>query len=176
VLERGLASLETQGQTAIWDKLLFWRPSSRGRRQAPAQHAPADPPAQALKDPKKAEPMTPEAKPPQPGAVPLPGVEQRRSQRVVIRIPVTLEPPAGGVAKVLRAHTVSVNDHGALLIASQSLAGGTKVSLKNDRTGEQQACHVVRNSIEIPDGYHLAIEFDVPAKGFWHISFPPLVK
>jgi hypothetical protein len=103
-------------------------------------------------------------------------MEQRRSQRVMVRLAVTLEPASSRDAKLVRAHTVSVNDHGALLIAAQPLAGGTKAQLKNDRTGEQQACHVVRNAVEMPDGYYIAVEFDGPAKGFWHISFPPAVR
>jgi PilZ domain len=103
-------------------------------------------------------------------------MEHRRSQRVMVRLSVTLELGSGREAKLVRAHTVSVNDHGALLISAQPLAGGTKAELKNDRTGEQQACHVVRNAVEMPDGYYIAVEFDSPAKGFWHISFPPTAR
>jgi hypothetical protein len=120
--------------------------------------------------------VTPDAKPPQPSAVPLPGVEQRRSQRVMIRIPVSVELAATDGAKVLRAHTVSVNDHGALLMVSEPLAGGTLARLKNERTGAEQPCHVIRNAVELPDGYYVAVEFDNPQRGFWHISFPPLAR
>ncbi len=120
--------------------------------------------------------MTQDAKPQQPGAVPLPGGEQRRSQRVMIRVPVSLQFLAGDEAQNLRAHTVSVNDHGALLMSSQPLAGGVRARLKNELTGEEQSCHVVRNAVEMPDGYYVAVEFDNPTKGFWHISFPPLAR
>jgi len=132
-------------------------------------------PFKESKEPKKTEAAPLDSKS-QASPAALPGVEHRRSQRVMIRLPVSLELTAPAPPKTLRAHTVSVNEHGALLIAPESLPGGTRLRLKNDRTGEQQACHAIRNSVEMPDGYCVAVEFDGPAAGFWHITFPPVAR
>ncbi len=45
----------------------------------------------------------------------MPGEERRRSQRVIIRIPVTLELTKSGQVIKIPAHTVAVNVHGAMV-------------------------------------------------------------
>ncbi len=48
----------------------------------------------------------------------MPGEERRRSQRVIIRIPVTLELTKSGQVIKIPAHTVAVNVHGAMVLCS----------------------------------------------------------
>jgi hypothetical protein len=89
----------------------------------------------------------------------------------MVRVPVTLV--VAGQQRTLEAFTVSVNDHGAMVQCSQTIASGTKVELHNTRTNQKQACRVTRAAIESQQGYLIPVEFLSPAPGFWGISFPP---
>ncbi len=101
------------------------------------------------------------------------GEDRRRSQRVLIRMPVTLEFAADGKRITLNAATESVNDHGAMLLCPRSLAAETQLQVRNGQTQQQRLCRVVRAAIESGDGYLVPVEFADPAPGFWGISFPP---
>jgi hypothetical protein len=107
------------------------------------------------------------------GAQVLPGEERRRSQRVMIRVPVTLQMSVAGQKAALEGVTVSVNDHGALVQCSKTIAAGAKVELHNMRTGQKQACRVTRAAVESQQSYLIPVEFLSLAPGFWGISFPP---
>jgi hypothetical protein len=102
-----------------------------------------------------------------------PGDERRRSQRVIIRIPVTLEVIVSGKKVTVHATTASVNDHGAMLLCTRHFAVDTKFDLINDRTTQKQSCRVTRTPVDNQQGYLLPVEFAEPSPGFWHISFPP---
>jgi hypothetical protein len=102
-----------------------------------------------------------------------PGEERRRSQRVIIRIAVTLEMMVAGKKVTVRAVTASVNDHGAMLLCTKNFPIEMKFDLINDRTEQRQSCRVTRASIENQQGYLIPVEFAEAAPGFWHISFPP---
>ena len=103
----------------------------------------------------------------------LPGEERRRSQRVMVRVPVTIQFMVAGKSVTVQAATVSVNDHGAMVLCTRTLSTETKLELQNDRTGEKTPCRVTRKPIENSDGYLLPVEFSAPAPDFWRISFPP---
>ena len=102
-----------------------------------------------------------------------PAAERRRSQRVVIRIPVRLHFNLGKKDETLEARTVVVNDHGALLICSRVFPVDTRLEVENLRNGRRQFCHVLRVSRITDLGFEVPIEFNSPAPGFWGISFPP---
>ncbi len=101
------------------------------------------------------------------------GDERRRSQRVMIRVPVTLQVTIANQPVTIRAVTVAVNDHGAMLLCSRTLSAETRLELQQDRTRQKLACRVTRTPRESPEGYLVPVEFETPAPGFWHISFPP---
>lgn len=103
----------------------------------------------------------------------VPGVERRRSQRVMIRIPVVLTLEVARQTVTVRAETLEVNDHGAMLLCSRTLTANTKFQLQNDRTREQLACRVTRAPQESREGFLIPVEFEPPVPGFWQISFPP---
>jgi len=103
----------------------------------------------------------------------LPGEERRRSQRVVIRVPVTLQITIGGKEVTIQAATASVNDHGAMLLSPRTIPAETTLKLVNDLTREEQTCRVTRAPIENTQGYLVPVEFAALAPGFWRISFPP---
>jgi hypothetical protein len=107
------------------------------------------------------------------GAAVLPGEERRRSQRVVIRVPVILHFTPAKPGKPFTAYTVVVNDHGAMLICERTFEAETRFELENAHTHQRTACRVTRPPRHSPEGYFIPVEFSKPAPGFWAISFPP---
>lgn len=102
-----------------------------------------------------------------------PAEERRRSQRVMIRIAVTLELTIAGKKTTVQAATASVNDHGAMLICTKNFPVETKFDLINERTARKQSCRVTRGALENQQGFLIPVEFPTPTPGFWHICFPP---
>ena len=103
----------------------------------------------------------------------LTGEERRRSQRVILRIPVILRLHVAGKVVTVPATTVSVNDHGAMLLCKRSFDAQGILELENDRTNEKMQCRVTRAPMESADGYLVPVEFATPSPVFWRISFPP---
>jgi len=73
----------------------------------------------------------------------------------------------------LDAATLSVTPQGAVVVMKQSLPAETHIVLEHDGTKERVACKVARPSRETAEGFHIPLEFDAPAPGFWKIDFPP---
>lgn len=103
----------------------------------------------------------------------LRGDERRKSQRVMIRMPVTLEFASEGKRITLDAMTESVNDHGALLLCTRLVASDTNLEIRRENTQQKQLCRVTRAPIESAEGYLVPVEFSAAAPSFWGISFPP---
>jgi hypothetical protein len=103
----------------------------------------------------------------------LAGEERRRSQRVMLKIPVNLTITIAGKVVTANAATVSVNDHGAMLSCTRSFPAETMLELQNERTGERMTCRVTRSPIENQGGYLIPVEFATVNPSFWRISFPP---
>jgi len=103
----------------------------------------------------------------------LPSEERRRSQRVMIRVPVTLHVNIANQVVTIHAETMAVNDHGAMLRCTRSFAADTKLELQNDRTRQRLPGRVTRTPRETPEGFLVPVEFAAPAPGFWQIAFPP---
>ena len=102
-----------------------------------------------------------------------PGEERRRSQRVIIMVPVSLELTKDGKPVKVTAHTVAVNTHGAMVICQRPLDPDTKVEITNDRTREHTHARVTRTARESAEGFLIPVEFVKPFPLFWQISFPP---
>ncbi len=109
-----------------------------------------------------------------PGQAVLPGEERRRSQRVMIRTPVTLRISVANQPLVLKAETVAVNAHGAMLLCARTFPAEMKMEIYNERTRQRRPCRVTRTPHETPEGYLVPVEFETAAPDFWHISFPPV--
>jgi len=103
-----------------------------------------------------------------------PAHNRRRSQRVLLRMPIliiTRGPDGRHVSE--NAFTSSVNAHGALVYMTLKVSDGQKIIIKNPETGEEQFVRVVRSS-PAPEGRtEVAIEFLRPSPKFWRIAFPP---
>ena len=107
------------------------------------------------------------------GSALLPGEERRRSQRVIIRVPVTLLFQENGQAVKLAAHTVAVNIHGAMVLCKRSLEAETQLEVVNGRTDEKIGSRVTRAPRDSAEGFLIPLEFTAAAPNFWQISFPP---
>ena len=101
-------------------------------------------------------------------------VQQRRSQRVLLSVPVIVSGKReNGSSFSERTRTLVVNVHGALLLLREPVAVGQALSITNVATGEAQACTVKDTNPgqhELPE---IGIEFSQPSARFWRVSFPP---
>jgi hypothetical protein len=103
----------------------------------------------------------------------LPGEERRRSQRVIIRVPVTLVVTENGQTLRISAHTVAVNIHGAMVVCPRTLDADTRMEVVNERTEQKIDSRVTRTPRESAEGYLIPLEFTSPSPNFWQITFPP---
>ena len=101
------------------------------------------------------------------------GEERRRSQRVIIRVPVTLAFEENGQSVKASAHTVAVNIHGAMVVCPRSIDENTNLELVNGQTKEKIGARVTRSARESAEGYLIPVEFTTPSPNFWQITFPP---
>lgn len=107
------------------------------------------------------------------GASLLPGEERRRTQRVILRVPVVLEAMESGQKIKISGFTVAVNVHGAMVLCSRPFDAGTKIEIFNDLTREHAGARVTRSPREGDGGFLVPLEFEMPSPSFWQISFPP---
>ncbi|MGA8143891.1 MAG: PilZ domain-containing protein [Candidatus Acidiferrales bacterium] len=101
------------------------------------------------------------------------GEERRRSQRVLLRVRANVHVALQGKASTFEVTTLSVNSHGALIVVPRSLPLETSVVLEHTVSRQRVACKIVRPAREMPEGFHIALEFDSPEPNFWGIAFPP---
>jgi hypothetical protein len=106
--------------------------------------------------------------------VPASDANRRRSERVMLQIPVkvvTQTPERVPVQE--ETHTLVVNAHGGLLKLKLELMQGQPIVLVNPLNGMKQACRVVRIDQPSAEYFAVAFEFDQPAPKFWPVTFPP---
>ncbi|HZV60001.1 MAG TPA: PilZ domain-containing protein [Candidatus Eremiobacteraceae bacterium] len=99
---------------------------------------------------------------------------RRRSQRVLmqVRVMITGDDAAHKVFEE-EAETLAINAHGALILLKTRLTSGSTVKLKNQRTLEEQECHVVFLGPVRAGKCEVGLEFSAPRPTFWRIAFPP---
>ena len=99
---------------------------------------------------------------------------RRRSERVILQVPVTVRVNAReGKTLEEETQTSVVNAHGGLLKLHMEIKTGQPILLINPRTKEEQSCRVVRVETSLGGQSAVAFEFDQPAPHFWPITFPP---
>ena len=106
-------------------------------------------------------------------AAEIPGEERRRSQRVIIQVPVTLVIMEEGKTVNISAHTVAVNIHGAMMVCARTLEAGTRLQVVNERTRQRIDSRVTRVPRDSAEGFLIPVEFTSPSPDFWQITFPP---
>ena len=99
---------------------------------------------------------------------------RRRSQRVVMKIPVRVGLHAGNAAlSEEETYTLAVSAHGALIAVSAPLYRGQRLTLSNPQTKDSLEC-VVAHIDKFPDEpVKVGVEFLLPNPTFWHVAFPP---
>jgi len=113
----------------------------------------------------------PVASPPAGGQIS--GEQRRKSQRVLLRVKANIHVALQGKPATIEATTLSVYNQGAMVVLKQSLPPETKLVLENAGTKERVDCRVAKASREMPEGFHVPVEFEAPAPNFWGIAFPP---
>lgn len=99
---------------------------------------------------------------------------RRRSERVVLRIPVHLSALMSGGKRVsIEAHTLVVNAHGGLLDVGMEMVKGQQIRLSNSKTDLAVTAQVLRVEGAEDGRFSVAFEFEYPAPHFWPVSFPP---
>lgn len=93
---------------------------------------------------------------------------------MLLRVRANIHVAVKGKPTTLQALTVSVNPQGALVLLKEALPVETRLVLEHTSTREKIACHVTRTAKEMPEGFHVPVEFDLPTPGFWKIDFPPV--
>jgi len=99
---------------------------------------------------------------------------KRRSQRVVIDIPVTIfGKSADGKIITENTKTVTVNAHGALVTLNFDVDPQKSALLVHSKTGTQVQCRVAYRKETKKGCFDVGLEFAIPDPKFWGITFPP---
>ena len=100
--------------------------------------------------------------------------DRRRSQRVLMKIPVRLSVQAGAaLLSEEQTHTLAVSAHGALIAVSAPLYRGQRLTLSNVQTKGALECVVVHIDRFPGEQMQVGVEFLLPNPTFWHVAFPP---
>jgi hypothetical protein len=99
---------------------------------------------------------------------------QRRSERVLVDIPVVLRGESAD-KRVFQEETftVTVSAHGALVMLATRVAVGQRVVLMNPKNWDEREGRVAYLGPVHAGLAQVAIEFSKPAPEFWSISSPP---
>ena len=85
---------------------------------------------------------------------------QRRSQRILLSVPVVISGRR-------------VNAHGALIVLHERVLRGQTLRMKNVATGEEINCTVMDITTGMSPAPEVGLEFVEPSPHFWRVSFPP---
>ena len=100
-------------------------------------------------------------------------VNRRRSQRVMLRVPITVSGESTNGPFREETYTMVVNAHGALISLAANVLQQQTLRIKTGTHREEQTCRVIHAG-PLADGVRqIGIEFEQPAPHFWHIAFPP---
>jgi hypothetical protein len=101
-------------------------------------------------------------------------VNRRRSQRVLMKIPVRVSFHAGAVSlSEEETHTLAVSAHGALIAVSAAPYRGQRLTLSNVQTKGSLECVVAHIDRFPGESIKLGVEFLLPNPNFWRVAFPP---
>jgi hypothetical protein len=99
---------------------------------------------------------------------------RRRSQRVLMQVGVQVSGyDAQGRYFREETDTLAINAHGALILLHARITSGSMLKLQNNRTKEEQECHVVFLGPVRGDKAEIGLEFSAPRPQFWRVAFPP---
>ena len=100
-------------------------------------------------------------------------VNQRRTERVVIREPISV---SGAIAQGQRfsedTETTVVNRHGGLFLLRSPIEFGQKIWIRRKKAGKEVECRVVYVGKEKGQEKEVGVTFTSPDNHFWGIGFP----
>jgi len=108
-----------------------------------------------------------------PSLRPSPYANQRRSQRILLSIPVAVSGQRpNGAPFTERTRTFVVNAHGALVELREPVLVGQRLRVKNLATNEEMNCKVadINPGSNLPE---VGVEFAEACPRFWRVAFPP---
>jgi PilZ domain len=98
---------------------------------------------------------------------------RRRSQRVLMKIPVRVSGQTGTASFAEDTHTLAVSAHGASLVIAASVSRGQRFSLLHLKTKESLECVVAHIGSFPGEQTQVGVEFLLPNPAFWRVAFPP---
>ena len=99
---------------------------------------------------------------------------RRRSQRVIMKIPVRVSGQAGATSFFEEdTHTLAISAHGALIAVAGTVYRGQRFSLSNVQTNAALECIVVHVDRVPGEQIQVGVEFMLPNPTFWRVAFPP---
>jgi len=99
---------------------------------------------------------------------------RRRSQRVLMKIPVRVGLQAANAARAEEdTFTLAVSAHGALIAVSAPMYRGQRLTLSNPQTKDSLECVVAHIDKFPEEQVKIGVEFLLPNPTFWHVAFPP---
>ncbi|HXM94966.1 MAG TPA: hypothetical protein VOA64_12085 [Candidatus Dormibacteraeota bacterium] len=101
--------------------------------------------------------------------------DSRRSQRVLLRIPILVRAQFDDDNPPLTEETTTlvVNAHGALISLAMKVRASQKLMLRNWSTAKEQECRVVHVQDKPGGKNDVGIVFPLAAPNFWNVDFPP---
>jgi hypothetical protein len=99
---------------------------------------------------------------------------RRRSQRVLMKIPVRVSSQAGAATFLEEdTYTLAISVHGALLVVAAPTYRGQRFTLSNIQTKAALEC-IVAHVDKVPgEQTRVGVEFLMPNQTFWRVAFPP---
>jgi flagella basal body P-ring formation protein FlgA len=93
---------------------------------------------------------------------------------VLLRVSVRLT--IAGKTQPIEGATHTVSATGALVVLSEPIPAGTKITVENITTQKTVAAQVPRPPQSSSEGSLVPIEFTAPAPNFWNVFFPPVIN
>ena len=103
------------------------------------------------------------------------GIERKRTQRVLIRIPIRVSSKNGGKNHFVEdTTTVLVSSQGGLILLAGDVQMKDEVHVTNLWTEQEQLCRINYLGQPFEGKRQVGVEFPEPSPRFWRIEFPPL--
>ncbi|MGH9714825.1 MAG: PilZ domain-containing protein [Candidatus Acidiferrales bacterium] len=108
-----------------------------------------------------------------PGAPTESVAERRRTQRVLIAMPVLVRGGSGTKTFEEETSTVSVSANGCLVRLAHPVVRGEEIAVVNPKTAEELPSTVTFIGMKETGKSEVGVEFAEPSPLFWRIAFPP---
>jgi len=100
-------------------------------------------------------------------------IDRRRMVRVALCVPLRVHREIETQGKFpIRAKTVSVNGHGALLQCDAPMSPGDPLRVVNEISGQVIEARVTSMRRERDEKAYVGVEFIAPSAKFWNMNFP----